>query len=158
MKEGDVEFEQIDLNEVVSETLALSHSELVARHTNVEFRRGKEQVPVLGNFTQLQQIVLNLLLNAADAMRDLAPGQRHVLVETRMLADGTRQLAVSDHGPGLSAEAASDAFKPFVTSRPDGLGLGLSICRSIAKAHGGTLAFEHDVEIGARIVLALPEP
>ncbi len=158
MKEGNVEFEQIDLNEIVSETLALSHSELVARHTNVEFRRGKEQVPVLGNFTQLQQIVLNLLLNAADAMRDLAPGQRHVLVETRMLADGTRQLAVSDHGPGLSAEAASDAFKPFVTSRPDGLGLGLSICRSIAKAHGGTLAFEHDVEIGARIVLALPEP
>jgi signal transduction histidine kinase len=158
MKEGDVEFEQIDLNEVVSETLGLSHSELVARQTDVEFRRGKEQVPVLGNFTQLQQVVLNLLLNAADAMRDLAPGQRHVLFETRILADGTRQLAVSDNGPGLSAESASDAFKPFVTSRPDGLGLGLSICRSIAKAHGGTLAFQHDVESGARIILALPEP
>ncbi|MEY8840249.1 ATP-binding protein, partial [Cribrihabitans sp. XS_ASV171] len=99
-----------------------------------------------------------LLLNAMDAMRDMAPAHRQVLFETRILADGTRQLAVSDRGPGLSPEGASDAFKPFVTSRPDGLGLGLSICRSIVKAHGGTLVFEHDVEVGARVILALPEP
>ena len=158
MKEGEVELERIDLNEVVSETLNLLHSELVARRTDVEFRRGKGPVPILGNFTQLQQVVLNLLLNAADSMKELPPAQRHVLFETRVISDGTRQLVVSDRGPGLTKEVAVDAFKPFVTSRPDGLGLGLSICRSIATAHGGTLVFEDDVESGARIILALPEP
>lgn len=158
MKEGEVESERIDLNDVVSQTLNLSHSELIARRTDVQFRRYKGQLPVLGNFTQLQQVILNLLLNAADAMSDLHPGQRQVLVETRVLADGTRQLVVSDGGPGLTAESASEAFKPFVTTKPDGLGLGLSICRSIAKAHGGTLAFDPDAESGGRIVLALPEP
>ena len=158
MKEGDVTFARIDLNEVVAATLDLLRSELVARRTDVEFRRAKGPVPVLGNFTQLQQVVLNVLLNAADAMKDLPPAQRHVVFETSILDGGTRQLVVSDRGPGLTEEAATNAFKPFVTSRPEGLGLGLSICRSIAKAHGGTLAFEHGTEAGARIVLALPEP
>ncbi|MBK0398475.1 hypothetical protein H0I76_04685 [Limibaculum sp. M0105] len=158
MKEGEVEFGQIDLNAVISDTLKLSHSELIARRTDVDFRRSKEQITVLGNFTQLQQVVLNLLLNAADAMRELPPEQRQVLVESRVLADGTRQVVVSDEGPGVTKEAAVDAFRPFVSSKQDGLGLGLSICRSIAKAHGGTLAFEHDLKTGARIILALPEP
>ena len=106
--------------------------------------------------TQLQQVVLNLLLNAADAMRDLPPDKRQVLVETKAVGEASCQLAVSDRGPGLSMEVANAAFKPFVTSKSDGLGLGLSICRSIAKAHGGTLAFDQKATSGARIVLTLP--
>ncbi|MCB1546945.1 MAG: histidine kinase [Hyphomicrobiaceae bacterium] len=158
MKEGEVEFEMIDLDEVVASTLDLSHSELVARRTEVQFKRSGERLAIHGNMTQLQQVVLNLLLNAADAMKDLAPAERHVLVETSAVGEATCQLAVSDRGPGLSEQEAEGVFKPFVTSKCDGLGLGLSICRSIAKAHGGTLAFDHGAPSGARIVLTLPRP
>ena len=158
MKEGEVIFSPIDLNEVVVATLSLANSELIARQSAVEFRRGQPNVPVLGNMTQLQQVVLNLLMNAAEAMKDLPPAQRRIRCETRVLGDRRRTLSVSDNGPGVSAEAAADAFKPFVTSRPDGLGLGLSICRSIVRAHGGTLDFDPDAQGGARIVLVLPEP
>jgi signal transduction histidine kinase len=98
------------------------------------------------------------LLNAADSMAKMPPAECHAFIETRVLADGRRQLEVSDRGPGLTREEAVRAFTPFVSSRPDGLGLGLSNCRSIAKAHGGTLAFDHQVETGARIILTLPEP
>lgn len=157
MKEGEVTFSPIDLNEVVVATLTLLNSELIARHTAVEFRRGQRNVPVLGNMTQLQQVVLNLLMNAAEAMKDLPPAQRRIHCETYILGDGRRALSVSDNGPGVSAEAAADAFRPFVTSRPDGLGLGLSICRSIVRAHGGMLDFDPDTKGGARIVLVLPE-
>jgi signal transduction histidine kinase len=156
MKEGDVDFEAIDLDEVVAATLELSHSELVARRTDVEFKRSGERLSIHGNMTQLQQVVLNLLLNAADAMRGLPPDKRQVLVETKADGEASCQLAVSDRGPGLSMEEASAAFKPFVTSKCDGLGLGLSICLSIAKAHGGTLAFDQKVVSGSRIVLTIP--
>lgn len=158
MKEGDVTFSPLDLNEVVAATLRLSHSELVARQTSVDFRADEPRIPVSGNMTQLQQILLNLLMNAAEAMKDLPPARRHILCETGVADDGSRILTVSDTGPGLSAAAAVEAFKPFVTSRAHGLGLGLSICRSIAKAHGGTLGFDPDARGGARIVLVLPEP
>ncbi len=158
MKEGKVGFSPIDLNEAVSATLRLLSSELIARSTTVEFRRGPRGIPVLGNMTQLQQVVLNLLMNAAEAMKDLPPAQRRILCETHILGDGRRALTVSDNGPGVSAEAAAEAFRPFVTSRPEGLGLGLSIGRSIARAHGGTLDFDLGAQSGARIVLVLPEP
>jgi two-component system sensor histidine kinase TtrS len=72
--------------------------------------------------------------------------------------DGWRELAVRDHGRGVSGAMSEDAFKPFVTSKPQGLGFGLSICRSIVQAHGGSLAFDPAVADGARIVLALPRP
>jgi signal transduction histidine kinase len=81
-----------------------------------------------------------------------------MVIETRRREDGARELAVADRGRGLSAEMAADAFKPFVSSKADGLGFGLSICRSIAQAHGGTLAFDNRPAVGARIVLTLPAP
>jgi signal transduction histidine kinase len=155
MKEGEVDFETMELNDVVTETLELSHSELVARRTDVQFRRSAERLSIHGNETQLQQVVLNLLLNAADAMMDLPPDNRQILVEAKAVDDASCQLIVSDRGPGLSVQEANDVFKPFYTSKSDGLGLGLSICRSIAKAHGGTLAFDQKATSGARIVLTL---
>ena len=127
---------------MVAATVALARSELVARQTRAEFRRGQPELMVRGNFAQLQQVVLNLVLNAAEAMAELPPSERRMEIETRVRGDGFRELAVTDRGRGLAPQMQADAFEPFVHTKPNGLGFGLSICRSIAQAHGGTLAFD----------------
>jgi C4-dicarboxylate-specific signal transduction histidine kinase len=111
---------------------------------------------VRGNVAQLQQLVLNLLLNAADAMSNLPAQERRVEIETRKRDDGSCEMAVSDRGPGVSPELKAKVFKPFVSTKEKGLGLGLAICRSIALAHGGTLQFDDSRQTGARVVLTLP--
>ncbi|MGO4833113.1 sensor histidine kinase, partial [Rhizobiaceae sp. 2RAB30] len=139
----------------VAATLSLADSELLARQTKVDFQRAPSDVPVLGNFAQLQQVVLNLVINAADASAQLPASKR--LVEAVVRRNGRYgELAVSDDGPGLTAEMMANAFKPFVTTKTNGLGLGLAICRSIVAAHGGTLQFDVGRIQGARIVLTLP--
>jgi signal transduction histidine kinase len=158
MVKGDTMLANVDLNEVVRATITLARSELVARRTQVEPRLGQPAITVRGNLPQLQQVVLNLMLNAAEAMAELEPEDRRMIIETRVRHDGFRELAVADRGRGLSPEMRSEAFKPFVTNKQNGLGFGLSICRSIAQAHGGTLVFDEHTDEGARIVLTLPPP
>lgn len=156
MVKGEVELERVDLNKAVAATIELAQSELVARQTEVVFRRQQKELPVQGNLPQLQQIVLNLILNAAEAMSRQPSSEREITMETRTLPDGTRQLSVADRGPGIPPEMREKAFKPFVSGGATGMGLGLSICRSIALAHGGTLAFEDHEGDGARVILSLP--
>lgn len=156
MVKGDTALEDVELNQMVQATVTLARGELIARRTRVEVRREGPELTVHGNFAQLQQVVLNLLLNAADAMADLPPAERRILVDTRLLGDRWRELAVSDRGPGLAPDMLEEAFKPFVSSKPSGLGFGLPICRSIIRAHGGTLLFDPDTVDGARIVMTLP--
>jgi hypothetical protein len=95
---------------------------------------------------------------AVEAMAELPPAERRMDIETRARKDGFRELAVADRGGGLLPEMRANAFKPFVSTKQHGLGFGLSICRSIAQAHGGTLAFEERAVVGARVVLTLPPP
>lgn len=153
---GEAALTPVDLNQVVTATLALTKSELVARQVKAEFQRELQEPLVLGNFAQLQQIVLNLIVNAAEAMAQIAPERRIVEITVRKGKDGHYMLAVSDNGPGLAPEMAEKAFSPFVSSKANGLGLGLAICRTIASAHGGTLRFDETRQNGARIVLTLP--
>ncbi|MEP9389995.1 ATP-binding protein [Mesorhizobium sp. KR9-304] len=156
MVKGEAKLDPVDLNHAIVATLALAHSELVARQTKVSFNPSQTELKVRGNVTQLQQLVLNLVLNAAEAMAHLAAVDRRVEIETRKRDDGCREMSVSDCGPGFSAELKLSAFKPFVTTKETGLGLGLAICRSIAVAHGGTLIFDDGYNTGARAVLTLP--
>lgn len=158
MAKGETEFARLDLDTVVRDVIRLSQSEFVVRQVTVETRLDGEALEVRANRLQLKQVVLNLLLNAADAMMDQPPEARLVTISTGRREDGWRELAVRDRGPGLAAEVESDPFGPFVTTKPNGLGLGLSICRTIAHAHGGTLAFDRTVWRGARVILALPPP
>jgi signal transduction histidine kinase len=156
MVKGEAKLDPIDLNEAVTATIALAGSELLARQTKCDFQRGQPYLPVRGNFVQMQQVILNLILNATDAMSQLAPSERHIAITTRRRDDGFRELAISDNGPGLAPEVRTKAFKPFVSTKPNGLGLGLAICHSIALAHGGTLKFDEQRTNGAQIILALP--
>ena len=153
---GEATLDRLDLNEAVTATLGLAHGELVSRQTKVDFRGGQAQMPVRGNLSQLQQIILNLTMNAADAMAHLPPAERRIDIETRKRDDGFNELAVSDRGRGVAPDMRAEAFKPFVSTKAKGLGLGLSICRSIALAHGGTIAFDAHKNDGARVILALP--
>lgn len=155
MTKGPTDFETIDLNDVVGATVRLARSELVVREIHVGTRLARGELPVRGNKAQLQQVLLNLMLNAADAMVELGPEARHMMIETRSRTDGWCELEVRDNGPGLAGELRESAFRAFSSTKANGLGLGLSICRTIAQAHGGTLAFEESGR-GARIVLALP--
>jgi hypothetical protein len=120
--------------------------------------RGGRQACLLSELVGRQIGVLPKRIAAADAMADQPAGSRVVTVSTCLRDDGWRELAVRDQGPGLAAAVAADPFRPFATTKPQGLGLGLSICRTIVQAHAGTLAFDAPVRRGARVVLALPPP
>jgi len=105
---------------------------------------------------QLQQVVLNLLLNAVDSVCDRPQPPRSVTVGTAIEKGGRVKLCVRDNGPGIDPEAARRLFEPFFSTKLEGLGLGLSICRSIAEAHGGSLGLDAGVEEGAAFCLYLP--
>ena len=156
MVKGETAFDTVDLNEIVTATLALASNELAARGAKVRSELAPERLEVRGNGPQLQQIVLNLAFNAAEAMADLPEAYRIVRVHTARQPDGSRTLAVTDAGPGIPRERRADVFRPFVTGKSMGLGVGLAICRSIAEAHGGSLEFTDAGASGARILLTLP--
>ena len=152
----DVSCSPVNLNAAVSETLKLAKSELAARKTSASFSSVANTITVRANFSQLQQITLNLILNASEAMSHLPPSRRRIDIRTGIEAEGQAFLAVSDCGAGMTKEMQEAAFKPFVSQTSGGMGLGLPICRSIALAHGGTLEFDQTRETGVRIVLTLP--
>ncbi len=101
MVKGETKLDPIDLNEAVTATIALARSELLARQTKCDFQREQPYLPVRGDLVQLQQVILNLIWNATDAMSQLAPSERHIAIATRRRDDGFRELAISDRGPGL---------------------------------------------------------
>jgi C4-dicarboxylate-specific signal transduction histidine kinase len=156
MVKGEVAMERLDLNEIVRATLPFAQNELAANGARVRQALSPDPVEVRGNGPQLQQIVLNLVLNASEAMDGLPESTRTVRVTTATLPNGGATLTVEDAGPGVAPDQREEAFRPFISSKQSGLGVGLAICRSIAQAHGGSLAFVDPVGTGARIVLTLP--
>lgn len=164
MVNGVVEMERLDLNDIVQSTLPLVQNELSANGAQVQQVLCPDPVEVTGNGPQLQQIVLNLVLNASEAMEGLPEAARILRIATAPLPGGGANLTVEDAGPGVPPDQREDAFRPFVSSKASGLGVGLAICRSIAQAHGGSLAFvdppgpgaDMGAKVGARILLTLP--
>ncbi|WP_438752323.1 sensor histidine kinase [Pararhizobium sp. O133] len=156
MLRGETSLEPMDLNQAVTTTLGLARSELLARQTGVDVMLDMPDVPVRANLPQLQQVILNLLLNAADAMAHLPPAMREIAIRTRKRDNGVCELTVADRGMGVSPDRRAEVFKPFVSTKKASLGLGLAICRSIAQAHGGTLVFDENFDEGARAIFTLP--
>ena len=155
MKKGDEEFASVDLNHVVRQVLQLLHGEFVTRDVDVCAHLSSDLPPVDGDGVQLQQLVLNLVSNACDAMRSADCRERTLTVTTVHGHDGSVQLVIADSGPGIAANLLDRVFEPFFTTRAGGLGLGLAISRRIARAHGGTLVAEPR-DVGASFRLALP--
>ena len=144
-----------DLNELVAAVLELA--EPGAREAGVTFERALSGQPpvVRADRLLIEQAALNLVRNAVEAVQELAPERRRVTVSTRVEPDGSGTLAVSDLGEGVSADVREHLFDAFVTTKRGGLGLGLSICRSVVEAHGGAIRHEENAN-GARFALTLP--
>jgi C4-dicarboxylate-specific signal transduction histidine kinase len=144
----------LSTNEVVSEVLGLLRTDLHHRGVVVSTRLCEPAPMVLGDHVQLQQVLLNLVMNACDAMSDTPPGERLLVVSTTLGEDAC--IEVRDRGCGITPDALASVFQPFFTTKHDGLGLGLAICRSIVLAHGGHISAANNPERGATFVVSLP--
>jgi C4-dicarboxylate-specific signal transduction histidine kinase len=129
----------LDINETILETVALTRSERRRHRILLQTELANGLPRIWGDRVQLQQVILNLIMNAIEAMSELSEGPRDLLISTSLDTPGGVIVAVRDSGPGLKRESLDHLFDPFYTTKPAGMGMGLSICRSITEAHGGRL-------------------
>jgi signal transduction histidine kinase len=155
LRKGATALYPVDVNEVTRDVIELAYGELKSRHVIVSTAFAPAMPVVLGDRVQLQQVVLNLVLNASDAMNGTQAGNRHLSVSTSAGPDYVG-LAIADRGPGIPDGQLERVFEPFVTFREDGLGLGLAISRSIVTAHGGSIRAENNPDGGATFHCVLP--
>jgi len=148
--------ERVDINEAVREVIELTRGEAAKNDVSVLTVLGDGLPLVLGDRVQLQQVMLNLIVNAIEAMSAASEGPRALLVSTATDSSMGVLIAVSDSGPGLPADGINHLFDPFYTTKASGLGMGLSICRSIIDAHGGQLSARPNVPRGAVFQFSLP--
>jgi C4-dicarboxylate-specific signal transduction histidine kinase len=130
---------RFDLNEAINEVVALARSALTENEVSVQTRLAEGVLPVQGDRVQVQQVILNLILNAGEAMGSIEAGARELLISTKQSETKTIVVAVGDSGPGIAPEDRERVFQAFYTTKSSGVGMGLSICRSIIEAHGGRL-------------------
>jgi PAS domain S-box-containing protein len=146
-----------NLNEAIAEMLALSRGELQRWRVTVEDNLGDEPVLVHGDRIQIQQVVLNLVQNAIEALREWPEAERRLRVCSRLVGSGEVRVEVEDHGPGLDSVAAESIFEHLFTTKHGGTGLGLAISRSIIEAHGGRIWVEPAEPHGAVFKFQLPQ-
>jgi two-component system, LuxR family, sensor kinase FixL len=157
LRKGEVQRVPLDLNDIVADVLRLTRNELMNRGIVASAEFAPNLPSLLGDRIQLQQVLLNLVMNACDAM-DGVCGSHQLVVRTRIADGGGVELSVSDSGRGIAAADLERIFEPFVTSKEHGMGLGLSVCRTIVGAHGGRLWAESLDGRGATLRFALPVP
>jgi two-component system, LuxR family, sensor kinase FixL len=157
LKKGKTEVQDFDLGETVGETVSLAHGELVTRRVKLHLVVASALPLVRGDRVQFQQVLLNLIVNACEAMTDLEPAERVVTISAAE-RDHAIQISVQDRGTGISPAVLGQLFTPFVTTKEQGLGLGLSICHSIVTAHGGRLWATNNAEGGATFWFSVPVP
>ncbi|MDR5828376.1 ATP-binding protein [Caballeronia sp. LP006] len=155
VKKGELEVAPLSMAGVIGDVALLVHSDAIVRGIRVVLDLAPDLPQIQGDKIQLQQVVLNLLLNAFDAMNDCT-GKRVVTVSAARDGDAWLQVTVRDEGEGLPAAFTDELFKPFHTSKRDGLGLGLSISRTIVEMHGGRIWAESNSGHGAAFHFRLP--
>jgi PAS domain S-box-containing protein len=138
LKKEEMQRAPLDVNQLIHEVLQLYRTDLVNRGVVVRPELDHGLPAVIGDRVQLQQVLLNLVINACDAMANLA-GERRLCICSRRLAGDEVEFAVCDIGPGIAPERLEQVFEPFVTSKASGMGLGLSVCKTIVKSHGGRI-------------------
>lgn len=136
----DEEQGPLSINEVVQQALAIAQIEVQARNISIECEYAEGLPAVAGERTQLQQVVLNIVRNGFEAMEHVPAGRRAMKIATGMSPSGMIRVRIDDSGPGLSQDSLEALFTPFLTTKQAGMGMGLSICRSIVEAHGGRLS------------------
>jgi PAS domain S-box-containing protein len=152
----DTTTEAVDLNEAAREVIALSMSELQRKRLTLRLELGDDLPLVTGDRVQLQQVILNLILNASDAMSSVTDRPRHLVISTERTEDDEVRLSVQDAGVGFDPQELERLFDPFYSTKSNGMGIGLSVSRSIIESHHGRLWAEPNDGPGATFVFALP--
>lgn len=147
----------VEINEAIRAVVVLTHGELLKNNVAVQTQLADDLPSIQGDRVQLQQVILNLIINAVEAMSSRREGSRELLISTRNDVSGLL-VTVRDSGPGLSAESLERLFDPFYTTKAGGMGMGLSICRSIVEVHGGRIWASRDFSQGATFQFTLPLP
>ena len=153
-KRTAVEKVQLDLGEVIGEVLRLLDSYPARKHVSLDVVLDPDLPPVFADRVQLQQLVLNLMLNALEALEPVSGRVKQLSVRSTRAGAHQAVIQISDNGIGL--DDPGSAFQPFVTTKPEGMGLGLAICRSIVAAHNGRLSAERNVGFGTTFTVTLP--
>jgi two-component system sensor kinase FixL len=146
----------VNLNEVVIDVLRMASPDALLHSCQLETSLDPNLPAIDGDPVQLQQILLNLAINAFDAMRDIPALKRKVVIATQSNGDGTVRASVRDYGVGISDEMQDRLFDPFFSTKTEGLGMGLAIVRSIVQSHGGTITAENADGGGTRFEFVLP--
>jgi PAS domain S-box-containing protein len=148
--------DRLDVNAAIAEVIELTRAEMVKNGVSLTTQFAEDLPPVEGDRVELQQVMLNLIVNAVEAMSETTDGKRELLITTDEREPQGILVAVRDSGPGLAAEDRERAFDSFYTTKPRGMGMGLSICRSIIEAHGGRLWASANTPRGAVFQFTLP--
>jgi C4-dicarboxylate-specific signal transduction histidine kinase len=157
VKKAPPQKDWLDINETIREVIALARSELQRNGIVLETRLSDAVQPLIfADRIQLQQVILNLIMNAVEAMSEMSDGPRQLMIRTDTNESGGIVVAVRDSGPGLKPDDLHRLFTPFYTTKPEGMGMGLAICRSIIEAHGGRLWATANLDRGATFQFTLP--
>jgi len=156
LKKSNLELSALDIGELVSQVARLVSSDAIIRNVAIRLELAPGLPPVCGDRVQLQQVILNLLMNGLDAMRESSEGERTLVLRTVGDGPASVTVAVEDSGVGIDEADLEHVFHAFYTTKADGLGMGLAIARSIVEAHGGHLAARSNPRCGATFSFTLP--
>jgi PAS domain S-box-containing protein len=155
VRKADPEYLPVDINDVVTETIPLIQREITEHHASLKLALGSRLPLILGDKIQLQQVLINLIVNAIQAMDDARDGEVGMALRTESLQGGIC-VSVSDAGIGIDPDTIKSMFDPFFSTKQSGLGMGLSICRSIIEAHGGEMGASNNEGTGATVWFTVP--
>jgi C4-dicarboxylate-specific signal transduction histidine kinase len=148
--------ESLDINAAILEAVGVTHCELVMNGVSVQTKLAEDLPLVQGDRVQLQQVMLNLIINAVEPMSPHATGARDLLIRTAKTRSGGLLVAVQDRAPGMDPADLEHIFDPFSSAKAEGLGMGLSVCRAIIQAHGGRLSATRRASRGTILQFTLP--
>jgi signal transduction histidine kinase len=155
-KKASPQKDWMDINHTIRDVIALARSEVERNRVALETHLSDHMPLIFADRIQLQQVILNLIMNTVEAMSEMSDGPRQLLIRTDTDESGGIVVAVHDSGPGLKTEDLHRLFTPFYTTKPQGMGMGLAICRSIIDAHGGRLWATVNDDRGATFQFTLP--